>query len=102
MRSRRATPATRLAAILRDVHGGGRYVDPEIAASALTEGSCPLTARELEVLRHALDGGTIAAIAEQVHLASGTVRNYLSAAMTKLDVSTRHEAARRAYDEGWI
>ncbi len=98
----KTTPATRLAAILRDVHGGGRYVDPEIAASALTEGNCPLTERELEVLRHALGGGTVAAIAERVHLASGTVRNYLSSAMTKLDVSTRHEAARRAYEEGWI
>ncbi|CAM00128.1 LuxR family two component transcriptional regulator [Saccharopolyspora erythraea NRRL 2338] len=98
----KTTPATRLAAILRDVHGGGRYVDPEIAASALTEGACPLTARELELLRHTVRGGTIAAIADEVHLAQGTVRNYLSAAMAKLSVSTRHEAARRAWEEGWI
>ncbi len=98
----KTTPATRLAAILRDVHSGGRYVDPEIAASALTEGTCPLSVRELELLRHTLSGATITAIAEDVHLAAGTVRNYLSSAMTKLGVSTRHEAARHAWQEGWI
>lgn len=98
----KTTPATRLAAIVRDVHGGGRYVDAEIAASALTEGTCPLTERELELLRHTLKGGPVQHIAQAVHLAPGTARNYLSSAMTKLGVSTRHEAARRAWDEGWI
>lgn len=98
----KTTPATRLAAILRDVHAGGRYVDAEIAASALTEGTCPLTTRELELLRHTLSGVPIASIAGEVHLAAGTVRNYLSSAMAKLDVETRHEAARRAWEEGWI
>lgn len=98
----KTTPAARLASILRDVHGGGRYIDPEIAATALTEGSCPLTDRELEVLRHTTRGGTIAEIAEAVHLAPGTVRNYISSAMTKLDVSTRHQAAKVAWEEGWI
>lgn len=98
----KTTPATKLAAILRDVHSGGRYIDPEIAAAALTGDACPLTDRELELLRHTLGGGTIAGIAAEVHLAQGTVRNYLSAAMTKLGVATRHEAARKAWQEGWI
>lgn len=98
----KTTPATKLAAILRDVQSGGRYIDPEIAATALTGDTCPLTDRELELLRHTLKGGTIASIAAEVHLAQGTVRNYLSAAMTKLDVTTRHEAARKAWQEGWI
>ncbi|MEB3366150.1 response regulator transcription factor [Saccharopolyspora mangrovi] len=98
----KTTPATKLAEILRDVHSGGRYIDPEIAAAALTGDTCPLTDRELELLRHTLKGGTVADIAAEVHLASGTVRNYLSAAMTKLGVTTRHEAARKAWQEGWI
>ncbi|MFC6090003.1 response regulator transcription factor [Saccharothrix lopnurensis] len=98
----KTTPAARLASILRDVHAGSRYVDSEIAAAALTEGTCPLTARELDVLRHALGGGTVATIARDAHLAAGTVRNYLSSAMTKLGVSTRYEAARLAWEEGWI
>ncbi len=98
----KTTPAARLAVILREVHAGGRYIDSDIAASALTEGACPLTERELDVLRKARLGGTVAEIAAAAHLAQGTVRNYLSSAITKLGVRTRHDAARRAWDEGWI
>lgn len=98
----KTTAAQRLADIIRDVHAGRRYVDPDIAASALTEDECPLTARELEVLRAARTGASINEIASTVHLASGTVRNYLSSAMTKLGVSSRHAAAHAAWEQGWI
>ncbi len=98
----KTTPAAQLAEILRGVAAGHRYVDPEIAASALTEGDCPLTARELDVLRAARTGDPVQAIAERVHLAPGTVRNYLSSAMTKLGASSRHAAAYHAWQEGWI
>jgi two-component system response regulator DesR len=98
----KTTPASRLAEIIRTVHGGRRYVDPQIAASAMAEKPCPLTDRELEVLRIARTGATIAAIAAAVHLAPGTVRNYLSHAMAKLNTATRHAAAHRAWEEGWI
>lgn len=98
----KSTPAARLAEIIRDVAAGRRYVDPEIAASALTENDCPLTDRELEVLRAARSGAPVSEIAAAVHLAPGTVRNYLSAAMAKLGVATRHAAAHRAWEEGWI
>jgi two-component system response regulator DesR len=98
----KTTPADRLARILRDVHAGGRYVDSEIAATALTEGACPLSARELELLRHVREGKSASAIARTVHLAPGTVRNYISTAMAKLNAPTRADAARIAYEEGWI
>jgi two-component system, NarL family, response regulator DesR len=98
----KTTPAARLAEIIRDVAAGRRYVDPDIAASALTEGDCPLTDREIDVLRATRTGASISEIAEQVHLAPGTVRNYLSSAMSKLGVSSRHAAAHRAWEEGWI
>ncbi|GID90889.1 DNA-binding response regulator [Amorphoplanes digitatis] len=98
----KTTPATRLAEIIRAVHAGRRYVDPEIAASALTEDDCPLTARELEILRVVRGGAPIADIAAAVHLAPGTVRNYLSAAMAKLGAATRHAAAHHAWEQGWI
>jgi DNA-binding NarL/FixJ family response regulator len=109
-----STPVTTAAAKLRISKTGGpkknrsrdaagrRYVDPDIAASALTEDDCPLTDRELEVLRASWTGASIGEIAQQVHLAPGTVRNYLSAAMAKLGVSSRHAAAHRAWEEGWI
>lgn len=98
----KTTPAARLAEIIRDIAGGRRYVDPDIAASALTEDDCPLTDRELEVLRAARTGASVAEIAAEVHLAPGTVRNYLSAAMAKLGTPTRHAAAHRAWEQGWI
>jgi two-component system, NarL family, response regulator DesR len=98
----KTTAANRLAEIIRDVDAGRRYVDPDIAASALTEDTCPLTGRELDVLRAARMGGSINDIAAEVHLAPGTVRNYLSTAMTKLGVRSRHAAAHRAWEEGWI
>lgn len=98
----KTTPAARLAEIIRDIAAGRRYVDPDIAASALTEDDCPLTDRELEVLRAARTGASIAEIATEVHLAAGTVRNYLSAAMSKLGTPTRHAAAHRAWEQGWI
>ena len=98
----KTTPASRLAEILRDIAAGRRYVDPDIAASALTEDDCPLTDRELQVLRAARTGASVNQIATQVHLAPGTVRNYLSAAMAKLGVSSRHAAAHRAWEQGWI
>ncbi|WP_369167066.1 DNA-binding response regulator [Streptomyces sp. R28] len=98
----KTTQAARLAEIIRDIADGRRYVDPDIAASALTEDDCPLTDRELQVLRAARTGASIAEIATDVHLAPGTVRNYLSAAMSKLGTPTRHAAAHRAWEQGWI
>ena len=68
----------------------------------MTEDDCPLTDRELQVLRAARTGASVGEIAAQVHLAPGTVRNYLSAAMSKLGVSSRHAAAHRAWEQGWI
>lgn len=98
----KTTPAEDLAEILRSVHAGHRYVDSDIAASALTEADCPLTERELDVLRAARTGDSVKEIAAHVHLAPGTVRNYLSSAMSKLDASSRHAATHRAWEEGWI
>ena len=98
----KTTPAHRLSRILRDVHAGGRYVDSEVAASALTEDACPLTGRELELLRLVREGMSAPAIAGHVNLAPGTVRNYLSTAMARLGAPSRTEAARIAYEQGWI
>lgn len=81
---------------------GRRYVDPEIAASALSGERSPLTDRELDVLRAGRTAARVEDIAERLHLAPGTVRNHLSHAMGKLGVRTRHEAAERAWEEGWI
>jgi two-component system response regulator DesR len=98
----KSAPAALLAEVVRRVHGGLRYVDPDFAAAALSEPDCPLTARELEVLRHVDDTTTAADIALRLHLSAGTVRNYVSSAMAKLSARSRSEAARMARDQGWI
>ncbi|QEE61687.1 response regulator transcription factor [Salinibacterium sp. dk2585] len=98
----KSTPASELADVIRSVAAGGRYIDPEIAATALTAERCPLTDRELDVLRHSRSTMSVQQIADALHLAPGTVRNYLSTAMAKLDARSRHDAAERAWEQGWI
>ncbi|HZO73374.1 MAG TPA: response regulator transcription factor [Ktedonobacteraceae bacterium] len=95
-------PAAELARALRRVMEGSRVVDPELALLALAEGQNPLTAREREVLAVALSGASLNAIAMQLTLSEGTVRNHLSAAMQKLDARNRMEAARVAEQKGWL
>ncbi|MEU0840175.1 response regulator transcription factor [Streptomyces sp. NPDC005962] len=95
--------AQRLAEIIRTVHGGSRYVDPDLAADAISAGDSPLTARETELLDLAADGASIAEIARRAALSPGTVRNYLSAAAAaKLHAENRHAAARAARERGWL
>jgi two-component system response regulator DesR len=98
----KSASASTLADIIRRVHGGGRYVDPDLAMTALTAEDCPLTDRELDVLRSVDGAGTAAEIAGRVHLSPGTVRNYLSSAMQKLGAGSRTEAVRKARDHGWL
>ncbi|WP_037732893.1 response regulator transcription factor [Streptomyces megasporus] len=94
--------AQRLAQIIRTVYAGNRYVDPELAADAISAGDSPLTAREAELLELAADGAPIVEIAERAALAPGTVRNYLSSATAKLDAENRHAAVRIARERGWL
>jgi two-component system response regulator DesR len=91
-----------LADVIRTIHSGGRYVDPELAAEAISAGDNPLTPREAEVLEHAADGAPIEQIARRASLSPGTVRNYLSSAATKLNTSNRYESVQVARTHGWI
>ncbi|MFI7447854.1 DNA-binding response regulator [Nonomuraea sp. NPDC049714] len=94
--------AEELAMAIRKVQSGGRYLDAELAAAAMAAGDSPLTDRERDALRLAGDGHTIARIAADLHLTEGTVRNYLSSAMTKLNAQNRLEAIRTAQRMGWL
>ena len=94
-------PAERLAEALRQVHRGGRAIDPELALEAWGEAD-PLNERERQVLRLAGEGQSANEIAEQLHLSHGTVRNYLSEAIGKLGVGNRIEAYRLARQKGWL
>jgi two-component system response regulator DesR len=95
------TPAEQLADAIRRVHAGQRAIAPELALTAFDR-TDPLTDRERQVLRLAGQGRSNAEIARRLHLAEGTVRNYLSEAIGKLGAENRIEAYRIARDQGWL
>jgi len=94
--------ADEVAAVIRRVAAGQRYIDSEVAADALRDERTPLTDRELDVLRAGRRGETTGQIARTLSLAPGTVRNHVSAVLAKLDVATRQQAVLRAEEAGWI
>ncbi|MER7082920.1 two-component system, NarL family, response regulator DesR [Saccharopolyspora kobensis] len=98
--SKAAEPA-HITSVIGVLHEGKRWIDPDVSALALVD-DCPLTDRELDVLRVTGEGYSVADIAAQLHLAQGTVRNYLSNAMQKTQTRTRHEAARYAREHDWL
>lgn len=95
------SPIEELADTLRRVSRGLRVIAPELAVEAWG-GNDPLTARERDVLRLVGDGFPNAEIGAALHLAEGTVRNYLSSAIVKLDARNRTEAFARARDRGYL
>src|SRR5437868_3018106 len=95
-------PAHELALAIRRTMAGERVVDPALAAATLSAGLSPLSEREREVLAAGRAGASIAEIARNLFLSEGTVRNYLSSAIQKLEVGNRTEAARVAEQQGWL
>ena len=87
---------------IRKVARGERVVDPQIALAALETPTSPLAAREADVLRLAATGAEPEEIASALFLSVGTVRNYLSAAITRLDARNRVDAIRIATEQGWL
>jgi len=95
------SPSDQLANAIRKVASGGRAIDPELAVAGWG-GDDPLTDRERQVLALAGEGKTSGEISKLVHLSEGTVRNYLSEAISKLGAANRIEAARIARQKGWL
>jgi two-component system response regulator DesR len=95
-------PAEKLADAVRRVRSGLRVIDPQLAAEAWTDEPDPLTERERQVLRLAGEGIASSDIANELNLSEGTVRNYLSEAISKLGAANRTEAARIARSKGWL
>ena len=94
-------PAEELAEAVRRVHQGLRVIHPELATEAWGEMD-PLTDRERQVLRLAGEGLSSGDIAAELSLSEGTVRNYLSEAISKMGAGNRVEAARMARTKGWL
>ncbi len=94
-------PAEKLADSVRRVARGERVIAPELALSAW-DGGNPLTQRQRDVLRLAGEGLSTRDIGTRLHLAEGTVRNYLSEAIGALHAANRIEAFRLARQNGWL
>ena len=95
-------PPEQLVDTIRRVHAGAQVVDPALAAESLAVGGSPFTARERDVLAAAADGSTVAVIAARLFLSEGTVRNYLSTAISKTASRTRAAAVAVATERGWL
>ncbi|MFB8036354.1 DNA-binding response regulator [Streptomyces sp. NPDC056004] len=95
-------PPQELAAAVRNVAAGKRVIDSQLALSAWNSTESPLTTRETEVLRLAADGLEPVEIARHLQLSLGTVRNYLTTAVTKLNARNRVDAIKIARDADWL
>ena len=104
-----------LVAAIKGTAEGKSFLDPAVAGklmrqmaeepaarSIATAQVEALTERELEVLRLLAQGDSNPEIAQQVHLAPGTVRNYVSTILQKLGVGDRTQAAVVALQRGLI
>jgi two-component system response regulator DesR len=95
------TPAAQLADAVRRVAQGLRVVDPALAADSLAQGESPDGPRD-RCARGGAHGGSIADIAQMLHLSEGTVRNHLSSAIGKTGARNRADAVRVADENGWL
>jgi two-component system response regulator DesR len=95
------TPSEELAAALRKVMQGKKVIDPELAIAALDDVD-PLSDKERKALKLASEGKTTHDIAQLLFLSEGTIRNYLSECISKLNATNRIDAARIAQQKGWL
>jgi DNA-binding NarL/FixJ family response regulator len=83
--------------LLREVVAGRVVHRPRRSAQRIAESDCPLTSRELEILRLAAQGYTNSRIAGELWVTEQTVKFHLSNTYRKLGVANRTEASRYAY-----
>jgi two-component system response regulator DesR len=95
------SPSEELANSIRIIMDGRRIYAPELV-DMIYEEENPLTEREQQVLGLIADGKNTKEIANQLFITTGTVRNYISVILDKLDVSNRIEAISRFKEKGWF
>lgn len=95
------SPSEELATSIRSVMAGRRIYASELVDETYNEEN-PLTEREKEVLNLIADGKNTKEIADHMYITRGTVRNYISVILDKLNVSNRIEAIMRFKEKGWF
>ena len=109
----KGTPREKLVAAIKGTVVGEAYIDPAVGGKLMaqvarnpspedTTMAVDLSDRELDVLKLLAQGLTNAEIAERLFLTRGTVRNYVSAILNKLDVEDRTQAAILAIRHGLV
>ena len=86
---------------IHKVSAGEKVISTELAIMALDDNN-PLSQKEMSALKLASEGLKTQGIAQSLFLSEGTVRNYLSEAISKLDATNRVDAARIAKQKGWL
>ena len=94
-------PSEDLAQSIRNVIAGKKEISPELIFGSFKNEN-PLTEREIDILKLASSGMTTKEMADQLFLSNGTVRNYLSEIISKLEAKNRIEAIAIAEENGWI
>ncbi|MGP4059491.1 response regulator [Halobacillus sp. H74] len=94
------SPSEDLATAIKKIIDGQRIFDPELVDLAFTEQN-PLTEREQEVIQLMADGKNTKDISQTLYITPGTVRNYISVILEKLEVTNRIEAISRFKEKGW-
>ncbi|WP_404450537.1 response regulator transcription factor [Virgibacillus necropolis] len=95
------SPSEDLANSIRTIMDGRKIYAPELIDMAYSTGS-PLTEREEQVINLIANGKNTKEIASQLFITTGTVRNYVSVILDKLDVTNRIEAISRFKEKGWF
>jgi DNA-binding NarL/FixJ family response regulator len=99
----KSMPKEELLAVIRSVHGGRRYVPPEVAARLAEHlGEGDLTMRELEVLKLIRDGRRNKQIANELAISEATVNFHIKNLVTKLEANDRTHAVTIAVRRGLL
>lgn len=95
------SPSEDLATSIRTIMDGRKVYAPELVDLAFSDVN-PLTEREKQVMELIAEGKSTKDIAKELFITSGTVRNYISVILDKLEVGNRIEAITRFKDKGWF
>lgn len=90
-----------LAYAIRSIMKGRKMYSPELMELAF-DAPNPLTEREMQVMELMALGKNSKEMAAELFLSSGTIRNYISVILDKLQVGNRIEAISRAKEKGWF
>ncbi|WP_174615800.1 response regulator transcription factor [Virgibacillus ihumii] len=95
------TPVSELAEALHKIHRGERVFSPQLTFTFL-EASNPLTKREIEILQCLKSGDSVKEMSQTLYLSEGTIRNYISEIIQKLEAKNRIDAVTIADEKGWL